>query len=90
MFAGLPNRNGSRHASEIAKLSLDLIASCGEVEMPLMPGRSLRIRVGLHSGRLEGTNRVLAGGPHEASPDILCVQFPCRLSQGKALTKSQF
>uniref|UniRef100_UPI00398E4D35 LOW QUALITY PROTEIN: retinal guanylyl cyclase 1-like n=2 Tax=Pristiophorus japonicus TaxID=55135 RepID=UPI00398E4D35 len=48
--SGLPTRNGSRHAAEIANMSLDILSSIGTFKMRHMPDVPVRIRIGLHSG----------------------------------------
>nr|XP_004659198.1 retinal guanylyl cyclase 2 [Jaculus jaculus] len=48
--SGLPKRNGSRHAAEIANMSLDILSSVGTFKMRHMPEVPVRIRMGLHSG----------------------------------------
>uniref|UniRef100_A0A183SPW2 Guanylate cyclase n=1 Tax=Schistocephalus solidus TaxID=70667 RepID=A0A183SPW2_SCHSO len=48
--SGLPIRNGSRHAGEIAKMSLDLLSVCGTFKIRHMPNVPLRLRIGLHTG----------------------------------------
>ncbi|XP_053575462.1 retinal guanylyl cyclase 1 [Bombina bombina] len=48
--SGLPNRNGTRHAAEIANMSLDILSSIGSFKMRHMPDVPVRIRIGLHSG----------------------------------------
>merc|ERR1711916_350702 len=48
--SGLPNRNGNRHAGEIANMSLDLLAACTTFKIRHMPERQLQLRVGLHTG----------------------------------------
>ncbi|XP_007534431.2 retinal guanylyl cyclase 2 [Erinaceus europaeus] len=48
--SGLPRRNGSRHAAEIANMSLDILSSVGTFKMRHMPEVPVRIRIGLHSG----------------------------------------
>ncbi|XP_006889973.1 PREDICTED: retinal guanylyl cyclase 2 [Elephantulus edwardii] len=48
--SGLPKRNGSRHAAEIANMSLDILSSVGTFKMRHMPDMPVRIRIGLHSG----------------------------------------
>nr|XP_048284486.1 retinal guanylyl cyclase 2 [Myodes glareolus] len=48
--SGLPKRNGSRHAAEIANMSLDILSSVGTFKMRHMPEVPVRIRIGLHSG----------------------------------------
>ena len=48
--SGLPQRNGQRHATEIANMALDILSAVGSFRMRHMPEVSLRIRIGLHSG----------------------------------------
>nr|AWC68207.1 guanylate cyclase 2D [Thamnophis sirtalis] len=48
--SGLPNRNGKRHAGEIANMSLDILSAVGTFKMRHMPEVPVRIRIGLHSG----------------------------------------
>ncbi|XP_067409957.1 retinal guanylyl cyclase 1 [Emydura macquarii macquarii] len=48
--SGLPKRNGSRHAGEIANMSLDILSAVGSFRMRHMPEVPVRIRIGLHSG----------------------------------------
>nr|VZH99409.1 unnamed protein product [Spirometra erinaceieuropaei] len=48
--SGLPIRNGSRHAGEIAMMSLDLLSGCGTFKIRHMPNVPLRLRIGLHTG----------------------------------------
>ena len=55
--SGLPQRNGHRHAAEIANMALDILSAVGTFRMRHMPEVPVRIRIGLHSG-----NSVLAPG----------------------------
>ncbi|XP_004640104.1 retinal guanylyl cyclase 2 [Octodon degus] len=48
--SGLPKRNGSRHATEIANMFLDILSSVGTFKMRHMPEVPVRIGMGLHSG----------------------------------------
>uniref|UniRef100_A0A8C0W6L0 guanylate cyclase n=1 Tax=Castor canadensis TaxID=51338 RepID=A0A8C0W6L0_CASCN len=48
--SGLPLRNGSRHAAEVANLALDILSSAGDFRMRHAPDVPIRIRAGLHSG----------------------------------------
>ncbi|XP_031817270.1 olfactory guanylyl cyclase GC-D-like [Sarcophilus harrisii] len=48
--SGLPRRNGTRHAAEIANLALDILSSVGDFRMRHVPEVPVRIRAGLHSG----------------------------------------
>ncbi|KAM6163722.1 retinal guanylyl cyclase 1 [Rhynchocyon petersi] len=48
--SGLPQRNGQRHAAEIANMALDILSAVGTFRMRHMPEVPVRIRIGLHSG----------------------------------------
>uniref|UniRef100_A0A670HRL9 Guanylate cyclase n=1 Tax=Podarcis muralis TaxID=64176 RepID=A0A670HRL9_PODMU len=48
--SGLPKRNGRRHASEIANMSLDILSSVGSFRAKHLPHVPIRVRMGLHSG----------------------------------------
>ncbi|XP_076452496.1 LOW QUALITY PROTEIN: atrial natriuretic peptide receptor 1-like [Babylonia areolata] len=48
--SGCPRRNGRRHASEIAEMALDLVATVSSVKVRHRPQEALQLRVGLHTG----------------------------------------
>ncbi|XP_068164697.1 retinal guanylyl cyclase 2-like isoform X2 [Antennarius striatus] len=48
--SGVPNRNGTRHAAEVANMSLDILHSIGAFKIRHMPEIKVKIRIGLHSG----------------------------------------
>ncbi|XP_072442979.1 uncharacterized protein [Chiloscyllium punctatum] len=50
VVSGLPERKGTNHADEIAKMSLDLVAAVRQVPIPHMPTERLQLRVGIHTG----------------------------------------
>lgn len=50
VVSGLPERNGDRHADEIAKMALDLLAAVRQVVIPHMPNERLQLRAGIHTG----------------------------------------
>lgn len=50
VVSGLPERNGDRHADEIAKMALDLVAAVRQVAIPHMPTQRLQLRAGIHTG----------------------------------------
>ncbi|CAM5105605.1 unnamed protein product [Natator depressus] len=50
VVSGLPERNGEKHADEIAKMSLDLVAAVRQVLIPHMPRGRLQLRAGIHTG----------------------------------------
>lgn len=51
VVSGLPERNGDRHADEIAKMALDLVAAVRQVSIPHMPNQRLQLRAGIHTGK---------------------------------------
>uniref|UniRef100_UPI0037E71895 retinal guanylyl cyclase 2-like n=1 Tax=Semicossyphus pulcher TaxID=241346 RepID=UPI0037E71895 len=48
--SGIPNRNGNRHAAEVANMSLDILHSIAAFKIKHMPEIKVKIRIGLHSG----------------------------------------
>ena len=50
VVSGLPERNGDRHAGEIASMSLEIMNSMKDFEIPHLPGSFLKMRIGLHTG----------------------------------------
>uniref|UniRef100_A0A3Q1ISB7 Guanylate cyclase n=1 Tax=Anabas testudineus TaxID=64144 RepID=A0A3Q1ISB7_ANATE len=48
--SGVPNRNGNRHAAEVANMSLDILHSIAAFKIRHMPEMKVKIRIGLHSG----------------------------------------
>uniref|UniRef100_UPI003AAE64C0 retinal guanylyl cyclase 2-like n=1 Tax=Centroberyx gerrardi TaxID=166262 RepID=UPI003AAE64C0 len=48
--SGVPNRNGTRHAAEVANMSLDILHCIGAFKIKHMPEIKVKIRIGLHSG----------------------------------------
>uniref|UniRef100_T1IJD4 Guanylate cyclase domain-containing protein n=1 Tax=Strigamia maritima TaxID=126957 RepID=T1IJD4_STRMM len=48
--SGVPQRNGYKHAAEIASMSLDLLNGIDRFFIPHIPGRKIHVRVGLHTG----------------------------------------
>ncbi|KAM3857696.1 retinal guanylyl cyclase 2-like [Diretmus argenteus] len=48
--SGVPNRNGTRHAAEVANMSLDILHCIGAFKIRHMPDVKVKIRIGLHSG----------------------------------------
>ncbi|CAL8323626.1 unnamed protein product [Merluccius merluccius] len=50
VVSGLPERNGDKHADEIAKMSLDLLAAVRQVSIPHMLNQRLQLRAGIHTG----------------------------------------
>ena len=62
VVSGLPERNGDKHADEIAKMALDLVAAVRQVTTPHMPNQRLQLRAGIHTGELcrhTGTHLIL-------------------------------
>lgn len=52
VVSGLPLRNGTRHASEIAKMALDIMAITETMCVPHIPERRILLRVGAHTGKI--------------------------------------
>ncbi|CAD5115643.1 DgyrCDS4599 [Dimorphilus gyrociliatus] len=50
VVSGLPERNGNRHAGEIATMSLHLLSAMCSFRIRHMTERTLQLRVGMHSG----------------------------------------
>ncbi|XP_029282900.1 guanylyl cyclase GC-E-like [Cottoperca gobio] len=50
--SGVPNRNGNRHAAEVANMSLDILHCIAGFKIKHMPEIKVKIRIGLHSGAL--------------------------------------
>nr|XP_006819915.1 PREDICTED: atrial natriuretic peptide receptor 1-like [Saccoglossus kowalevskii] len=50
VVSGLPNRNGFRHASEVANMSLVMLREISNFKIPHMPGDTLQLRIGIHTG----------------------------------------
>ncbi|CAC5399982.1 Guanylate cyclase 32E,Guanylate cyclase soluble subunit beta-2,Receptor-type guanylate cyclase gcy-19,Retinal guanylyl cyclase 2,Heat-stable enterotoxin receptor,Olfactory guanylyl cyclase GC-D,Atrial natriuretic peptide receptor 2,Receptor-type guanylate cyclase gcy-9,Receptor-type guanylate cyclase Gyc76C,Soluble guanylate cyclase 89Da,Receptor-type guanylate cyclase gcy-18,Receptor-type guanylate cyclase gcy-28,Guanylyl cyclase, membrane,Speract receptor,Receptor-type guanylate cyclase gcy-29,Receptor-t len=48
--SGVPTPNGGNHAQEIALMALRIRQEVNGYAIPHMPGRTLQIRIGLHSG----------------------------------------
>ena len=52
VVSGLPQRNGIRHASQIARMSVALLKSTTAYMVPHIPGERIYLRIGLHSGKV--------------------------------------
>lgn len=51
VVSGLPVNNGIMHASEIARMALDLLSSMTTFSIRHRPGIQLKLRIGIHSGK---------------------------------------
>lgn len=67
--SGLPQRNGQRHAAEIANMALDILSAVGSFRMRHMPEVPLRIRIGLHSGNSRALEPARPAGARLRSPE---------------------
>ncbi|KAJ8406660.1 hypothetical protein AAFF_G00295760 [Aldrovandia affinis] len=50
VVSGLPRRNGNRHAVDICRMALDILAFMGTFQLRHLPGLPVWIRIGVHSG----------------------------------------
>ncbi|XP_057309237.1 atrial natriuretic peptide receptor 1-like isoform X2 [Hydractinia symbiolongicarpus] len=50
VVSGLPQRNGIRHAGEIATMSLDLLHHIKTFRIRHVPDKQIQLRIGIHSG----------------------------------------
>ena len=50
VISGLPVRNGTRHATEIANTAIDLMSSAAFFKIRHIPGAKLKLRFGVHTG----------------------------------------
>lgn len=52
VVSGVPIRNGESHAVNIADMALDLLHESRSFVISSMPAEPLKIRIGLHTGRV--------------------------------------
>lgn len=57
--SGVPVPNDNRHAAEIANMALDILSAVGTFKMRHMPDVPVRIRIGLHTGKLHPRSHLL-------------------------------
>ncbi|OWF48111.1 Atrial natriuretic peptide receptor 2 [Mizuhopecten yessoensis] len=50
VVSGVPKSNGQKHAGEIATMALDLLVHICSMKIPHIPGKTLQLRIGCHSG----------------------------------------
>ncbi|XP_055329518.1 atrial natriuretic peptide receptor 2-like [Paramacrobiotus metropolitanus] len=50
IVSGLPERNGEKHAGQIAMVAMDIVNNISTFKIKHLPHKKLQIRVGLHSG----------------------------------------
>ena len=50
--SGIPIRNGQRHVTEIARMSLDIINAAKRFHIASMPEVRLSLRIGAHTGQV--------------------------------------
>lgn len=58
VVSGVPNKT-DRHACHVAMMSLEMVQASRDFQIPHLPGEPLKIRVGLHSGRIPVFLRIL-------------------------------
>ncbi|XP_052212261.1 uncharacterized protein LOC127831333 [Dreissena polymorpha] len=51
--SGLPNRNGEKHVTEIAKLAIDLLATIETMRIPHIHNEKVSLRLGFNTGPVE-------------------------------------
>ncbi len=64
VVSGLPIRNGSLHAREIAGMSLDLLKAVDSFKIRHVQDRRLQLRAGVHSGKRNKCRDKLNGDFH--------------------------
>ena len=60
--SGLPERNGTLHAREIARMSMALLRSIAKFQIQHLPDEKLKLRIGLHTGNLMRNVQISSGG----------------------------
>ncbi|XP_076451247.1 uncharacterized protein LOC143287189 [Babylonia areolata] len=50
VVSGLPQRNGSKHFTEVALMALDLVVGVRNFQIPHLPEEPLSLRIGIHTG----------------------------------------
>jgi len=50
LLAGLPNKNGDKHAPEIANLALDILNMMRNKTFPCSKQVNVRLRIGINTG----------------------------------------
>jgi len=50
VVSGLPQRNGIRHADQIARMALDLVTAVGGMKLPQFHTGQLSVRIGINTG----------------------------------------
>ena len=51
VVSGLPEKNGNKHAGQIASMSLRLVAYLKDFTISHLQGQTLQFRIGIHSGK---------------------------------------
>ena len=51
VVSGLPERNGTRHADQIARMALDLLKAVDELKLPQFYTVQLSVRIGINTGK---------------------------------------
>ena len=50
VVSGAPIRNGKKHATQIAQMSIDYLNSTRQYPIPHIPEENLQLRIGMHTG----------------------------------------
>jgi len=56
VVSGLPVRNGTQHAREIARMAISLLNDVRSFKIRHLPHDQLKLRIGIHSGTIERTS----------------------------------
>lgn len=51
VVSGLPERNGTRHADQIARMALDLLKAVDGLKLPQFYTGRLSVRIGINTGK---------------------------------------
>ncbi|GAU92595.1 hypothetical protein RvY_04652-2 [Ramazzottius varieornatus] len=86
VVSGLPIRNGTRHAVELAKISLKIMRAMDRYHVPHRPGERLLLRFGMHTGpAAAGWPSAKVSANPNANLPCLSESFRCRGTENAAL-----
>lgn len=99
--SGLPIRNNDRHVGEIASMALELLNAVKSHKISHRPNETLKLRVGIHTGKSDGKlpagEPVIGELPQQIAMGIAtngdhfdflnAVQIVCNMKRGNFLRK---